>query len=34
LLKLSGKDLQLVARRSFASKKELIQEPACAQNKL
>jgi len=26
-LKLSGKDLQLVARRSFVNKKELIQEP-------
>ena len=33
-LKLSGKDLQLVARRSFVNKKELIQEPACAQKKL
>ena len=27
LLKLSGKDLQLVRRRSFVNKKELIQEP-------
>jgi len=33
-VKLSGKDLQRVARRSFVNKKELMQEPACAQKNL
>ncbi len=34
LLKLSGKDLQLVRRSSFVNKKESTQEPVCAQKKL